>query len=52
LWLAKTYTKNWSLIREFSDYGFRLSLRSAGMTGSCRFQIRLERVDRDFQRGI
>src|SRR5579862_3827465 len=59
------YTKNWSLIREFSDYGFRLSrslssgrplragpVGSAGMTGSCRFQIRLERVDRDLQRGI
>src|SRR5580658_2302969 len=46
------YTKNWSLIREFSDYGFRLSLRSAGMTSSCRLQIRLERVDRDLQRGV
>src|SRR5580693_7898489 len=46
------YTKNWSLIREFSDYGFRLSLRSAGMTGSCRLQIRLERFDRDLERRV
>src|ERR1700689_2006829 len=46
------YTKNWSLIGEFSDYGFRVSLRSAGMAASCRFQIRLERLDRNLERRV